>query len=239
MIEIIPAIDIIGGKCVRLSQGDYTSQKIYRESPVEVAKEFEAAGFKRLHIVDLDGARQGRIINIKSLYDIASGTGLFIDYGGGIKSGEGVLSVLNAGAKMISIGSIALQPDVVLEWAKSWGADKIFLGADVNNNMIAINGWAKQTEINISDFIATYYANDIRQVFCTDIAMDGMLQGISSQLYKNLLGSFPELQLVASGGVSCIADIELLQQIGCKGVIIGKAFYEGRIRFDELKQYIN
>ncbi len=239
MIEIIPAIDIIDGKCVRLSQGDYASQKVYNGSPVEMAKAFDAVGFKRLHIVDLNGAKQGKIINIRSLYDIASSTNLSIDYGGGIKSEENITSVLDAGAQMVSLGSIALQqPDTVLEWVKKFGADKIFLGADVNKNKIAINGWTKQTETDILDFITTYYASNIRQLFCTDIAMDGMLQGVSSQLYKNILSTFPELQLVASGGVSCLNDIEVLQKVGCKGVIIGKALYESRINLGDLKKIL-
>jgi len=239
MIEIIPAIDIIDGKCVRLSQGDYDTKKVYSESPVEVAKEFEANGIKRLHMVDLDGAKQGKIINLKTLESVASVTGLEIDFGGGIKTTEDVESVLNAGAAFFNIGSIAVkQPELVESWIKQFGAEKILLGADVKDENIMIHGWQQSANINIVNYISAYINKGIRNMFCTDISKDGLLQGTSIDLYKKILTAFPQLNLNASGGVSDITDLEELDAIGCSGVIIGKALYEGKIQLSQLKKYL-
>ena len=239
MIEIIPAIDIIDGKCVRLSQGDYDTKKIYNELPVEVAKEFEANGVRRLHMVDLDGAKQGKIINIKTLETVASQTKLIIDFGGGIKKTEDVEAVLNAGAAMINIGSIAVkQPELVEDWIKQFGASKILLGADVKDENIMISGWQQAANINIINYISAYINRGIDQIFCTDISKDGLLQGTSIDLYKKIVSTFPQLHLIASGGVTSVDDIEQLDTIGCSGAIIGKALYEGRIQLSQLKKYL-
>jgi phosphoribosylformimino-5-aminoimidazole carboxamide ribotide isomerase len=239
MIGIIPAIDIIDGKCVRLSQGDYDTKKIYSESPGEIAKEFEAIGIKRLHMVDLDGAKQGKIINLKTLEVVTSVTGLKIDFGGGIKTTEDVESVLNAGAAFFNIGSIAVkQPELVETWIKHFGAEKILLGADVKDENIMIHGWQQSANINIISYISAYINKGIRNIFCTDISKDGLLQGTSIDLYKKILSAFPQLNLIASGGVSAITDIEELDVIGCSGVIIGKALYEGKIQLSQLKKYL-
>jgi len=239
MIDIIPAIDIIDGKCVRLSQGDYQTKKIYSESPVEVAKEFEANGIKRLHMVDLDGARQSKITNLKTLEAVASGTALEIDFGGGVKTTEDVQSVLNAGAAMINIGSIAVkQPELVETWIQQFRAEKILLGADVKDENIMIHGWQQSAGLNIIDYISAYINKGINQIFCTDISKDGLLQGTSIDLYKKILIAFPQLHLIASGGVTDISDVEELLAIGCSGIIIGKAIYEGRIQLSQLKKYL-
>jgi phosphoribosylformimino-5-aminoimidazole carboxamide ribotide isomerase len=239
MIEIIPAIDVIDGKCVRLSQGDYQTKKVYNESPVEVAKEFEDAGIQRLHMVDLDGAKQGKIINLKTLEAVASQTKLKIDFGGGIKATADVESVLNAGANFFNIGSIAVkQPEIVENWIEQFRADKILLGADVKDENIMIHGWQQSANINIINYISSYIIKGIRNIFCTDISKDGLLQGTSTELYKKILQAFPQLHLIASGGVSVIDDVDELYMIGCSGVIIGKALYEGRIQLAELKKYL-
>jgi len=239
MIDIIPAIDIIDGKCVRLSQGDYQTKKIYSESPVELAKEFEANGIKRLHMVDLDGARQSKITNLKTLEAVASGTALEIDFGGGVKTTEDVQSVLNAGAAMINIGSIAVkQPELVETWIQQFRAEKILLGADVKDENIMIHGWQQSAGLNIIDYISAYINKGINQIFCTDISKDGLLQGTSIDLYKKILIAFPQLHLIASGGVTDISDVEELLAIGCSGIIIGKAIYEGRIQLSQLKKYL-
>ena len=238
MIEVIPAIDIIDGKCVRLSQGDFETKKVYSESPLETARQFEAAGITRLHMVDLDAARQGKLINLASLSDVASNTNLKLDFGGGIKTKEDVLSVLNAGAGMINIGSIAVkQPALVSEWIDEFGSDKILLGADVRNEKIVTHGWQVSTDIGILKFIEDFVRRGIKQIFCTDVAKDGLLEGTSIDLYQKILGRFPGLHLIASGGVTSINDVEALEAIGCAGVVIGKALYEGRIRLAELKNF--
>jgi phosphoribosylformimino-5-aminoimidazole carboxamide ribotide isomerase len=240
MIEIIPAIDIIDGKCVRLSQGDYQRQKIYSESPVEIAKQFEDTGIKRLHIVDLDGAKKGNIVNLNVLKKIASQTSLKIDFGGGIKATNDAELVYKAGASIINIGSIAVkQPDVVVEWIEKFGAEKILLGADVRGETIMINGWQQSASINIIDYLKDWLAKGIENVFCTDVSKDGLLQGASINLYKKLLSTLPCLKLIASGGVSSMQNVEELETIGCSGVIIGKALYEGNIKLSELKKFIN
>jgi phosphoribosylformimino-5-aminoimidazole carboxamide ribotide isomerase len=239
MIEIIPAIDIIDGKCVRLSQGDYDTKKIYNESPVDVAKEFEGAGIRRLHMVDLDGAKQGKIVNLKTLEAVASGTELKIDFGGGIKTTNDVESVLNAGATFFNIGSVAVkQPEIVEEWIANFGAGKILLGADVKDENIMIHGWQQSTGINIFNYIGTYMNKGIKNIFCTDISKDGLLQGTSTELYKKILEAFPQLHLIPSGGVSVIDDVDELNAIGCSGIIIGKALYEGRIQLSQVKKYL-
>ena len=239
MIEVIPAIDIIDGKCVRLSQGDFETKKVYSESPLETAKQFESAGITRLHMVDLDGARQGRLINLASLSQVASNTNLKLDFGGGIKTKGDVLSVLNAGAGMINIGSIAVkQPTLVSAWIDEFGSDKILLGADVRDEKIVMHGWQVSTDIGIVEFIEDFVSRGIKQIFCTDVAKDGLLEGTSIDLYRKILSKFPGLHLIASGGVTSIKDLEALEAIGCAGVIIGKALYEGRIQLGELKKFL-
>ncbi len=236
MIELIPAIDLINGECVRLSQGDFNSKKIYSNDPVTIAKQFEDAGIKRLHIVDLDGARAGRIANLYIVEKIARQTSLIIDMGGGVRSTQDVQSILQAGARYISIGSIAYKrPELFAQWIENHGADTFLLGADVKNEQIVIHGWTESTEQHIHHFIEHNYHLGIRQVFCTDIATDGMLQGPSFSLYEGIKSKFPQLQLIASGGVSSIQDIHHLQRIGCSGVIIGKALYEGKITLAQLQ----
>ena len=239
MIEIIPAIDVIDGKCVRLSQGDYDTKKIYNESPVDVAKAFEDAGIQRLHMVDLEGAKAGKIMSLKTLEAVASQTQLKIDFGGGIKTTADVESVLNAGAVFFNMGSIAVkQPEMVEAWIEQFGAGKILLGADVKDENIMIHGWQQSANINIINYISTYIIKGIKNIFCTDISKDGLLQGTSTELYKKILEAFPQLHLIASGGVSVIDDVEELNEMGCSGVIIGKALYEGRIQLSQLKKYL-
>lgn len=235
MIEIIPAIDLIEGKCVRLSQGDYTKKTIYNENPIEVAKQFQDAGIKRLHLVDLDGAKTGKIKNIAVLEKIASQTSLSIDYGGGVKSTTDFQSVLNAGAKFVAIGSVAVkQPLLFAEWLSVFGAEKIMLGTDVKENKLAVSAWQETTDIDIFEFLKEKTKQGIKHVFSTDISKDGMLSGPAIELYKNLHASFPEIGLIASGGVSCIDDVYAVEKAGCSGVIIGKAIYEGRINLHDL-----
>ncbi len=235
MIEIIPAIDLIDGKCVRLTQGDFTRGKVYHENPLNAAKEFENAGLKRLHIVDLDGAKRGKVANLKVLETIAANTNLTIDFGGGIKTGEDIKSVFDAGAAMASIGSIAVKsPETFFAWLAQFGSEKILLGADVKGKNLAINGWQTETEIEILPFLREYFAKGVTQTFVTDISKDGLLQGSSNELYAEILREIPELKLIASGGVSRIEDISELEKIGCSGVIVGKAIYEGRIKLEDL-----
>jgi phosphoribosylformimino-5-aminoimidazole carboxamide ribotide isomerase len=234
-MEIIPAIDIIDGKCVRLTQGDYEQKKIYNEHPLEVARQFEDAGLMRLHLVDLDGARAGAVKNWKVLETIAGKTSLVIDFGGGIKKEEDVQIVLNSGAALATVGSLAVKdPELFLHWLQQYGADRFLLGADVKNEKIAVGGWLETTDRWIYDFIQEYIDKGIQQVFCTDVSKDGLLQGPSLDLYRNITGKFPGLHFIASGGVSAIEDVYQLEEIGCKGVIIGKAIYEGRITLQEL-----
>jgi phosphoribosylformimino-5-aminoimidazole carboxamide ribotide isomerase len=240
MIEIIPAIDIIDGKCVRLSQGDYQTRKIYSEFPLEVAKEFEAAGIKRLHMVDLDGAKQGKIVNLQCLAEIAAKTALRIDFGGGIKTRYDVQSVFDAGAAIINIGSIAVKhPQRVEEWISGFGAESILLGADVRQEKIVIDGWQQSTEIDITEYIGSYIKRGIQNIFCTDVSKDGLLEGASVSLYKKIMAAFPGLYLIASGGVGSVNDIQDLEDAGCSGVIIGKALYEGKIKLGELHKYLD
>lgn len=237
MIEVIPAIDLIDGKCVRLAQGDFSRQKIYHENPLEAAKEFEAAGLKRLHIVDLDGAKLGKVSNLKILEKIAANTDLTIDFGGGIKTDEDIQSVFDAGAKMAGIGSMAVKnSDKFFSWLEKYGSDKILLGADVRNEKLAINGWQTETNLEILPFLKNYFGKGVHHVFVTDITRDGLLQGSANRLYAKILKSLPRLNLIASGGVSSINDIVELEKIGCAGVIVGKAIYEGKIKLQDLKR---
>lgn len=233
-MRIIPAIDIIEGKCVRLTKGDYSTSKIYNEDPLEVAKEFEANGIQYLHLVDLDGAKSQHIVNQKVLYSITSNTKLKVDFGGGLKSNEDVKIAFENGASQITGGSIAASNErLFLEWIKTYGADKIILGADCKDKMIATQGWTKSSAIDVIDFIAHYESKGIKNVICTDISKDGMLQGTSNELYKEIL-SKTKINLIASGGVSSMNDLLAVKKIGCEGAIIGKAIYEGKIKLKEL-----
>lgn len=233
-MRIIPAIDIIEGKCVRLAKGDYTTKKIYSESPLEVAKAFEDSGIKYLHLVDLDGARSSQIINHKVLYTIAQNTSLKIDFGGGLKSNRDVKIAFENGASQITGGSIAAKnPALFEEWLNEYGAGKIILGADSNQRKIAANGWVEVGEMDVIDFIADYMTKNIQYVICTDIEKDGMLNGSANELYIEILAKF-SVKLVASGGVSCLQDLIQLKELGCEGAIVGKAIYENKISLKEL-----
>ncbi len=239
MITIIPAIDIIDGKCVRLSQGDYTQKKIYHEDPLEVAKKFEDHGINRLHLVDLDGAKSKHVINIPVLEKIAGHTNLTIDYGGGIKTDDDIARVFDHGASLVTIGSIAIKdPGLFEKWTRHYGSDKIILGADVKDKKIAISGWLDVTNVDISDFLEQYLKMGIQKVLCTDISKDGMLKGAALGLYKELNENFPDMHLIASGGITTMEEIESLNNEGIYGVIIGKALYEGNITLTELKEFI-
>ena len=239
MIDIIPAIDLIDGKCVRLTQGDYAQKKVYNQNPIEVAKCFEAAGIRRLHLVDLDGARAQHIVNHKVLYGIATQTTLVVDFGGGLKSDADLRIAFENGASMITGGSIAVKDsETFAQWITDYGPERIILGADVKKGMIAVNGWAETSSLELAAFIAGYHAKGITQVICTDIGRDGMMQGPAIELYRRLLEQFPELVIVASGGVSCMEDIVALQKAGIPAVIVGKALYEGKIKPEELADFI-
>jgi phosphoribosylformimino-5-aminoimidazole carboxamide ribotide isomerase len=236
-IELIPAIDIIEGKCVRLTQGDYNSKKIYNENPVEVAREFADYGIRRLHIVDLDGAKSQHVVNHKVVEQIRQATDLVIDFGGGIKSDEDLRKAFDAGASMVTIGSLAVkEPATFLRWLSLFGSEHIILGADVKQGNISINGWQEEDGEQLVPFVRRYVDNGVKQVLCTDISKDGMLQGPSVDLYSQLLSTFPDLYLIASGGVSCIDDIKALDAAGVPAVVFGKAIYEGRINLSELVQ---
>lgn len=232
---IIPAIDIINGKAVRLTKGDYAQQKVYNENPVEVAKQFEAAGIERLHIVDLDGAKAGKIINLKVLEAIATATTLKIDFGGGVKNITDVGNIFNAGAAMVTVGSIAVKhPELLEEWIMEFSAEHFLVGADVLDEKIKISGWLEDGGINIFDFIGKMISLGTTNIFCTDISKDGVMEGPSIELYKKIMDEHPEIQLIASGGVSNMDDVKQLKEIGCSGAIIGKAIYEGKISLEEL-----
>ncbi|GAB6007984.1 1-(5-phosphoribosyl)-5-[(5-phosphoribosylamino)methylideneamino]imidazole-4-carboxamide isomerase [Dysgonomonas reticulitermitis] len=236
MIEIIPAIDLIEGKCVRLSQGDYEVKKVYNEDPLEVAKMFESAGLKRLHLVDLDGAKAKHIVNYNVLQKIASQTSLVIDFGGGVQSDKDLDIAFNAGASMITGGSIAVRnKDLFLSWVARYGSEKIILGADCKDHKIAVSGWQESTSIDILPFLNEYRKDGLTKVVCTDISKDGMLQGPSIDLYKDILSAYPDLYLIASGGVSCFQDIVDLENAGLPAVILGKAIYENRVTLEELR----
>ncbi|TDY12356.1 1-(5-phosphoribosyl)-5-[(5-phosphoribosylamino)methylideneamino]imidazole-4-carboxamide isomerase [Meridianimaribacter flavus] len=241
-MRIIPAIDIIDGKCVRLTKGDYNTKKIYNENPLEVAKQFEGAGIEYLHLVDLDGAKAKHIVNYKVLELIASKTSLKIDFGGGLKSDEDLHIAFNSGAKQITGGSIAVKDSVTFEtWIEKYGGTKIILGADCENEKVAINGWQEQSSLEIVPFIKTYQKKGIQYVVCTDIAKDGMLEGPSFDLYKKIIDNCSNsesqsIKLIASGGVTSIDDINKLEDLGCEAVIIGKALYEGAINLKDLEK---
>jgi len=237
-MQIIPAIDIIEGKCVRLTEGDYAQKIIYNEDPLEVAKTFEGIGLNRLHLVDLDGAKAGEVVNWKVLEKIANKTGLTIDFGGGIKTEATLKTVLNTGATYATIGSLAVKSPLVFEeWLSRFGAESFLLGADVYEEKIAIGGWIEKTNIDIIAFVQSYMDKGVSQIFCTDIQKDGKLQGPSIQLYEKIIKQFPTLQLIASGGVSQLLDLEALRTIGCSGVIVGKAIYENKISLKELSDF--
>jgi phosphoribosylformimino-5-aminoimidazole carboxamide ribotide isomerase len=238
-MEIIPAIDIIDGKCVRLEKGDFEKKVIYHSNPVEVAKSFETVGIKRLHIVDLDGAKGQSLKNIKTLESISKNTSLIIDFGGGLKTTADLYSVFNAGAAMVSVGSITIKDqDLFSQWVIDFGADQFLPGADVLNKKIKIHGWKEDTGIDVFDFIKRMRVLGISRVFCTDISKDGMMQGPATNLYKEILTKFPALHLIASGGISCFEDLLLLQAAGCNGAIVGKAIYEKKISLKQLEDFI-
>lgn len=239
MIEIIPAIDLIDGKCVRLSQGNYSQKTVYNENPLEVAKMFADAGIRRLHLVDLDGAKAHHIVNHKVLERITSGTDLVVDFGGGLKSDDDLRIAFESGASMVTGGSIAVKnTDVFSSWISQFGGEKIILGADVKDEKIAVGGWLETTELDLMPFIKRYMQQGISKVICTDISKDGMLQGPAIELYKKMLAERPDMYLIASGGVSSIRDIELLHEAAVPAVITGKAIYEGRIKLNELSKFI-
>ncbi len=235
MIELIPAIDLIGGQCVRLTKGDYDQKKVYDNNPAEVAKRFEHLGFKRLHVVDLDGAKSKHIVNDNVLKSIVAQTSLIVDFGGGIKTEDDIEKAFAAGAGMVTVGSIAVtNPALFLQWIDKFGADKLILGADVRNGKISINGWKEDSSEDLLPFLKKYIDKGVHNVLCTEISKDGTLQGPSIELYKEVMAAYPQIHLIASGGVSCNADIHALEKAGIPAVVFGKAFYEGKIKVDEL-----
>ena len=239
MIELIPAIDLIEGKCVRLTQGDYDTKKVYNENPLEIAKLFEDNGIKRLHVVDLDGAKAGHIVNYRTLETLATKSGLTIDFGGGLKQDKDLEIAFECGASMVTGGSIAVkQPATFTGWIECFGPERIILGADAKDKKIAISGWEEKTTLELIPFIKEYKEKGIQKVICTDIARDGMLRGASVSLYKEIQEEVPGLYLIASGGISSISDIEELEQAGIPAVIFGKAIYEGRIALKDLRSFI-
>ncbi len=235
MIELIPAIDIIEGQCVRLTKGDYDRKTVYRDSPAEVAKEFEQLGFKRLHVVDLDGAKSKHIVNSSVLSRITAETQLIVDFGGGIKTDEDIEKAFEAGASMVTVGSIAVtRPELFMGWLDKYGADRMILGADVRNGKISINGWKEDSTEDLLPFLKKYIDAGVKNVLCTEISKDGTLQGPAIGLYKDLMTAYPQLHLIASGGVSSIDDIRALDAAGIPAVVFGKAIYEGKINLKEL-----
>lgn len=234
-MRLIPAIDIIDGRCVRLTKGDYATQKVYAEDPVEIARRVEALGYRRLHVVDLDGARSKHVVNLDILRRITRETSLVVDFGGGVKTEEDMRKVLEAGAHMVTVGSIAVTaPAMVKQWLQTFGAERIVLGADVKNGLISINGWKEESTQELLPFLDSYMRQGIRHVLCTDISKDGMLQGPATPLYQTIMQAHPDCQLIASGGVSSIEDIRALDDAGIPAVVFGKAIYEGRIDLQEL-----
>lgn len=237
MIQVIPAIDIIGGKCVRLTRGDYDSSRVYGENPVDMAKRFSDAGCRQLHVVDLDGARSSHIVNYKTLEKIATQTALVIDFGGGLKSDEDVRIAFDCGAAMITGGSVAVKsPDMFERWLVKYGADKVILGADANAGKVATDGWLEQSDYDLLEFVKAYYKKGIRQVISTDISVDGTLEGPSIDMYRSMMEVLPEARIIASGGVSSVDDIYRLNDAGVPAVIVGKAIYEGRITLNDLER---
>ncbi len=240
MIELIPAIDIIGGQCVRLTKGDYDQKTVYRDSPAEVAKEFEKIGFKRLHVVDLDGAKSKHIVNEQVLEAITTQTQLTVDFGGGIKTDEDIEKAFAAGASMVTIGSIAVtNPDLFMGWLEKYGVERIILGADVRHGKISINGWKEDSSEDLLPFLKKYVDAGVRNVLCTEISKDGTLAGPAIELYQSMMAAYPELHLIASGGVSSIDDIKALEDAGIPAVVFGKAIYEGKINLNELWDWQN
>ena len=238
-MEIIPAIDIIDGKCVRLEKGDFEKKIIYHDDPVEVAKSFETIGITRLHIVDLDGARGQSLKNVKTLENISESTSLIIDFGGGLKTTKDLKSVFNAGASFVSLGSVMIKnPDLFSEWIIDFGAEKFLPGTDVLHKKIKIGGWKEDTGIDVFDFIKELISKGINTIFCTDISKDGMMKGPAIELYKEILFQFQSLNLIASGGISCFEDLVSLQAIGCNGAIVGKAIYEKKITLEQIEDFI-
>ena len=237
-MQIIPAIDLIGGKCVRLSQGDYSSKKEYHDDPLEMAKRFEGAGIQRLHLVDLDGAKAKKIVNGEVLQRISAGTSLQVDFGGGIQADEEIEKAFEFGAMQVTGGSIAVKnAELFKAWIKTYGTEKIILGADAKDRKIAVGGWEETTSVDLIPFIKDYVEIGISYVICTDVAKDGLLQGPSIELYKEILKEIPEAKLIASGGVSSMKDLEELEKIGVFGTIVGKAYYEGRVTLEELASF--
>lgn len=235
MIELIPAIDLIGGKCVRLTKGDYDTQKVYNEDPVAVAREFEEYGFKRLHVVDLDGARSKHVVNHKVLERMAQATNLVIDFGGGIKTNEDIRIATESGAQMVTVGSVAVtQPELFLGWLQQLGSERIILGADVKNGRISINGWKEDSSDELIPFLDKYIQKGVQKVLCTEISKDGTLQGPATALYREIMTQYPQCHLIASGGVSSMNDLKELDQAGIPAVVFGKAIYEGRIALKDL-----
>ena len=240
MIELIPAIDIIDGQCVRLTKGDYDQKTVYRDSPAEVAKEFEQLGFKRLHVVDLDGAKSKHIVNAGVLLRISTETHLTVDFGGGIKTDEDIEKAFEAGAAMVTVGSIAVtQPELFVGWLKKYGADRMILGADVRNGKISINGWKEDSTEDLLPFLRKYIDAGVKTVLCTEISKDGTLAGPATELYQQVMAAYPQLHLIASGGVSSIDDIKALDKAGIPAVVFGKAIYEGKINLKELWDWQN
>lgn len=238
MIEIIPAIDIIDGKCVRLSKGDYDTKKVYNENPVEVAKAFEDNGIRRLHMVDLDGAASKHMVNYRILERVATETALVVDFGGGVKSDDDLRIAFECGAQMVTGGSIAVShPERFLHWLETYGAERIILGADVKEYKVAVNGWKEQTTRDLFPFLDEYIGHGVKKVICTDIDCDGMLKGPSMKLYREILEQQTTLHLIASGGVGCLDDIVALEEAGVPGVILGKALYEGRVSLHDLQRF--
>lgn len=235
MIELIPAIDIIDGKCVRLTQGDYDNKIVYNEDPVRQAMEFCKLGFQRLHIVDLDGAKSKHVVNDSVLKEITKSTDLIVDFGGGIKTETDIEKVFNAGASMVTVGSVAVtQPELFISWLKKYGTERIILGADVRNGIVSINGWQDNSGEHLLPFLEKYIKLGVHNVLCTDISKDGMLSGPATELYKTVMAQYPELHLIASGGVSSNEDIHYLETNGIPAVVFGKAYYESRININEL-----
>lgn len=236
MIELIPAIDIIQGQCVRLSKGDYDTKRVYG-NPVDMALQFEEAGFRRLHVVDLDGAKSRHMVNDAILQEITRRTRLTVDFGGGIKTEDDLQRAFDAGASMVTVGSIAVtHPDTYLQWLQKYGAERMILGADVRNGYISINGWKEDSSERLTDFLARYMEAGNRNVLCTEISKDGMLSGPATELYRHIMATYPQCHLIASGGVSCMQDIESLEAAGIPAVVFGKAIYEGRIDMKELSR---
>lgn len=240
MIELIPAIDIIDGKCVRLTKGDYDQKKVYNDDPVEVAKQFESLGFRRLHVVDLDGAKSKHIVNVDVLKAITSATNLIVDFGGGIKTDNDIELAFANGASLVTIGSIAVtQPELFASWLEKYGADRIILGADVRNGKISINGWKEDSAEDLLPFLKYYINKGVVNVLCTEISKDGMLEGPATELYKEVMAEYPNLNLIASGGISSNEDIKELNRYGIPSVVFGKAIYEGKIDMKELWDWQN